>query len=323
MKRILFLLMLAIASLQTVNVRAQTNPCGCTSVITYEDYVHVVNVDAFGDPLDFIVIRYKKVTCGGNIGISFISATFISPGGFFNSGNWKTHYKAAQQQVLILEGAGAGNLSYVYPEKCQALIEITYPRGAMCYWTIPEGPGAGQTVSAELGKTLDMMECKGAGCCKVEYKYDVTTGRYKLINPIDDFPCPNPPPNIKTRTYTCKDKNGNDVTYTGTVKILGPCESFCGLNNTLFRTTVSGAFQPMPLELDVNIKPVPAHDFITLSSTEHVAKIEIYDVAGRKVMEQSRFDNPTIDISALAPGVHVVRVYSDDNSLRTIKIIKE
>ena len=59
------------------------------------------------------------------------------------------------------------------------------------------------------------------------------------------------------------------------------------------------------------------------SEIKNIYKIEIYDINGKKVMQQSTFETAKIDISNLNKGVLFVKVVFKDANMRTIKIIKE
>jgi len=57
---------------------------------------------------------------------------------------------------------------------------------------------------------------------------------------------------------------------------------------------------------DILISPNPANDYLTLSSNQNNAKIEIFSTLGIKVLESEYKEK--IDVSGLAPGVYFVRI---------------
>jgi hypothetical protein len=295
-------------------------------------YVTGIN-PATGDPCDYVIIEYDMIQCGPDIGIMFRSATFVSEApcnrysGTTPSSTMQSDYRDAQQAALQSVGATASNMSFVYPAGCQTIAEVSYPRGAKCYYFVPEGPNQGQVSGiVDLGTqpVLELIECPGSNCCKLDYAYDVNTGRYTLLNFDPIQPCDDPPPAITTKRFQCLDAKGNPVTYTGTVKMSGRCESYCNAAlNTMFKTSGTNDFEPLPDPLDFTLGPVPATDYVSFSTTKTIERIEVYDVTGRKVIEQSVFDDDRIDIQSLEKGIHFVRVYFTDTGIRSIKIIKQ
>ncbi|MDP1726035.1 MAG: T9SS type A sorting domain-containing protein [Bacteroidota bacterium] len=228
----------------------------------------------------------------------------------------------------MLQSVGGGsNLSFVYPTGCQTIAEVVYPDPSPCYWFVPEGPNQGQISSminfGNPSPVLELLPCEGQNCCQLDYTYSPTTGRYTLVNFNPIQVCPGPPPTIITKDITCLDINGNPVTYTGTVTFPHGCESYCSSAlNTLFKTSDIKEFKPLPDFIDFKLFPVPAHDFITFSTTKYISKLEIYDVSGKKIIQQSIFDSNNIDITNLAEGVHFIRIYFNDTSVRSVKILK-
>lgn len=96
-----------------------------------------------------------------------------------------------------------------------------------------------------------------------------------------------------------------------------------GTNESNSVTTGTNSFIPVGNPLDFNIAPTPAHDYVTFSDTKNIDKIEIYDMAGKKVIDQKTFDNNTLSVSNLSEGIYNVRVYFSNTTIRTIKIVKQ
>jgi len=277
-----------------------------------------------------VLINYTVVDCNGNVGIFFNTATFYGslyspPSGYSNQDR---DYKIAQQEIMKQYGAGA-NLMFLYPAGCYSLAEVTYPSPSPCYYFIPEGPNQGQ-ISAiiDIGNPsplLELLPCAGSSCCVLHYTYDAATGRYRYgtSNPLI-ITCPTQPPQITTKDYTCYDIDGNEVTYTGTVNYLNNCESYCQASlNTLFKTSATKEFEKLPDLSEVSIKPVPATDFIIFSDTKNFEKVEIYELSGKLVKTQNQFRNNQLNIDDLKNGIHVVRIYFKDTSIRSFRISKQ
>lgn len=348
--RIQILLILSISLFPNLS-NGQPNACDCEPVTTLKHFVYVTecsppdmpinnNSDCgtwdpncmcyiTSTPLSAVILEYTETVCGGNIAIVFKSATFFgpmyaspTPGNF---GNQSRDYPLAQQ--ALLSSLGSANLSFVYPAGCQTVASVTYPDPSPCYYFWPEGPLAGKIQAiVNLGNPspiLELLPCEGENCCRLDYTYDVNTHRYTLVNFNPIQPCPANPPTITTKQFHCMDINNRPITYTGTVTYPRPCESYCGAElNTLFKTSKESKFEPLPDFAKFNISPIPAKDNIYFSSTENISKIEIYDMSGKKIEKVFLVEKDKLNISDLAESTYYVKIYFDNNSLRTIKIIK-
>lgn len=69
------------------------------------------------------------------------------------------------------------------------------------------------------------------------------------------------------------------------------------------------------------VYPNPVKDFLNLKTQHTIFKIEIYDVAGRKLRSSSVSDNK-IDLSELKAGNYVLKIYTENETMTT-KIVKE
>lgn len=309
-------------------LNAQPNPCNCvptSTVIVYNDIL-----DGLGNHIE---VEFTLVQCGPNVGIIFNKAKYYNvnpPCAFtytFSPGEtYQSLYRNAQMAILAIYGGGA-NMVFTYPASCQAVAEVTYPQ-VTCYSFILEGPGAGTSTPYTLGTLLQTVDCSGETCCKQDWVFDPNTNQYKLKPNYPVITCENStPPSIgASYSMTCKDMTGALVTYTGALTaIIAPCYSFCdpATLSTNFTTTSVKEFKQIPPQTDLKIAPIPATDHITFSEIKNIYKIEIYDINGKKVMQQSTFETAKIDISNLNKGVLFVKVVFKDANMRTIKIIKE
>ncbi|WP_298903643.1 aryl-sulfate sulfotransferase [uncultured Psychroserpens sp.] len=71
---------------------------------------------------------------------------------------------------------------------------------------------------------------------------------------------------------------------------------------------------------EISIHPNPATDYINVTSTSNIDKIELYSVLGKKVHEVNDVD--TMNLSNFNSGIYFVRLYSGNNSISK-KIIKQ
>ena len=71
--------------------------------------------------------------------------------------------------------------------------------------------------------------------------------------------------------------------------------------------------------VDLKIYPNPTSNYINVTSSEPIDKIEFYSILGKKILE-TKNHNP-VDISAFKSGMYFVKIYSGDRSISK-KIIK-
>lgn len=208
------------------------------------------------------------------------------------------------------------------------MAEVVYPNPSPCYYFHPEGPSAGLVSSiVYLGvpsPTLELLPCDGDNCCQLDYTYDVNTNRYVLVSFPHTIVCPALPPTITTKTFECRDINNKPVTYTGIVSFPNGCQSYCNNSlNTLFKTSKNSNFRPFPELNELSLSPIPTKDFVAFSNIDNVNKVELYSLSGKRIEQNFTLHNNKIDVSDLAKGVYFVKVFFNDNGVRSIKIVKE
>lgn len=71
----------------------------------------------------------------------------------------------------------------------------------------------------------------------------------------------------------------------------------------------------------VSVYPNPVNEFVKISSSVEINKVEVYNLLGKKVISSSKINNNNIDVSSLAKGVYIVKLTSGD-SVATKKIVK-
>jgi hypothetical protein len=77
-------------------------------------------------------------------------------------------------------------------------------------------------------------------------------------------------------------------------------------------------------ERNINLYPNPANAYVSLVSASQINSIEITDFTGRIVFKlQPNSTYADLDIKILSSGYYFVRVTSDDNRIKTLKLIKE
>ncbi len=74
---------------------------------------------------------------------------------------------------------------------------------------------------------------------------------------------------------------------------------------------------------DIFISPNPTHSFISLSMAEKIKKIELFNMTGRLVKTYNVLsENVELNLSELANGIYIGRIYSESGQSTSRKIIK-
>jgi PKD repeat protein len=74
----------------------------------------------------------------------------------------------------------------------------------------------------------------------------------------------------------------------------------------------------------IKLYPNPVIDFVTISSTQVMTKVEVVNILGQLIFVTSINEIETnIDMSSYASGSYLIRVLADDNKVQTFKIIKK
>ena len=71
----------------------------------------------------------------------------------------------------------------------------------------------------------------------------------------------------------------------------------------------------------VSVYPNPANNFVTISSSVDINKIELYNLLGKKVINTSKLVNDKLDVSSIAKGVYLMKLTSG-KSVISRKLIK-
>ena len=67
--------------------------------------------------------------------------------------------------------------------------------------------------------------------------------------------------------------------------------------------------------------PNPANEFVKISSSVDINKVEIYNLLGKKVISTSKLTNNNLDVSSLSKGVYLMKLTSGE-SVASRKLIK-
>lgn len=72
---------------------------------------------------------------------------------------------------------------------------------------------------------------------------------------------------------------------------------------------------------NLSVFPNPTTDIMTISSTENIKSIVIYDFLGKQIL--NNFSNTKIDMSKLSSGVYFLKIQLENGEVKTQKIIKK
>lgn len=86
-----------------------------------------------------------------------------------------------------------------------------------------------------------------------------------------------------------------------------------------FNANITVGMEEASHDEQIKISPNPVLDILTIGSTSHLQRVEIYDHLGQLVLETSE---NAIDVSDLSNGVYFIHVLSDQD-VEVIKMVKE
>ncbi|WP_162271029.1 T9SS type A sorting domain-containing protein [Chryseobacterium glaciei] len=74
---------------------------------------------------------------------------------------------------------------------------------------------------------------------------------------------------------------------------------------------------------NLKVFPNPVQDYLTVSFDQKIVSVTVYSATGQQVLTKMINDNKgTIDFSTLTSGVYLVKVNADNNTVKTVKVIK-
>ena len=71
----------------------------------------------------------------------------------------------------------------------------------------------------------------------------------------------------------------------------------------------------------ISLYPNPAHEVLNVNSLNQIAKIEVYDMVGKKVASNNNAKN--VNVAALEKGVYIIKVVQENGSVVAKQFIKE
>lgn len=93
------------------------------------------------------------------------------------------------------------------------------------------------------------------------------------------------------------------------------------LTATRVATQSESAIAPVVVA-PVSLSPNPVKNQLNIRSNDKVKTLTVYDLAGHAVMQINR-PGSTIDVQSLQTGVYIIRLDRTDNTVKTVKIVKQ
>lgn len=174
---------------------------------------------------------------------------------------------------------------------------------------------------------VDGQPCSGLGSCEFKIQWNNTLNRWEFLaddgdgdfltpnliyyNATGNSPAANPP------------SNGFGTWVENTVITSGQC----GGNLTAANSTMTGDVHSSTLATTeftkpkIQIFPNPVSDIISISGLDKMTSVEIFNMNGQ-LIKTDQLGNK-INVSALIPGVYLLRVTAKDSQIHEFKFVKK
>jgi len=73
-------------------------------------------------------------------------------------------------------------------------------------------------------------------------------------------------------------------------------------------------------DASLSLYPNPVTNHFTVNSTNHIEKIEVYNLLGQKIMTRN---SPKIDVSKLSKGIYISKIHQENDVISTKRFVKE
>jgi hypothetical protein len=234
------------------------------------------------------------------------------------------------------------NVEVYFKGSCNSMVEIAWPQGAYNNYTVTTETTSGSSTGrlrVELTNTKSYVNIPcDEECCKVTYVYKIrqtiegyTVAYYEpSYSPVANDCSSNPIPNYanypnKLSAYLDDPILGKTQVF-GTVVSQTACEPTCNKYmappppSTFTTSNKELNNKQIPLEFSAN--PTIIDDYLKFTTNKTIAKIMVFNMAGKKVMNINSPENNEINTSELKQGAYFVQVYFTDNNVKTVKVVK-
>jgi hypothetical protein len=243
---------------------------------------------------------------------------------------------------LVVSFGLSADVDVYFKGSCNSMVQIEWPQGSYNNYTVTTETTSGSTTGTlrvELSNTTSYVSvpCDEA-CCMVTFKYKIRqtsqgyTESYYVptYSPVPNDCASNPIPNYAS--YPDKPSAYIDDPILGTTQVFGtvvgqtPCEPICNRymappSPSTF-TTSNNELNNKQIPLEFSANPTVINDYLKFTTNKTIAKIMVFNTAGKKVMNINSPENNEINTSELKQGAYFVQVYFTDNNVKTVKVVK-
>lgn len=240
---------------------------------------------------------------------------------------------------LVLEKGIPADVEVYFKGSCNSLVEVEWPAGSFIVYTPGGDNPAPGLDTLRLSKSYVSVPCDDA-CCKVIYEYKIrTTGEgitefyyQPYFVPANDMCANSPLPNYdaypdKLGATVYDPVTGLPMTVYGTVVGQQSCELICRRYDApppptgTFTTDVKEVDKKIPLEFSAN--PTLISSFVKFTTNKSILKVMIFDMTGKKLMSVTLPESNELNTAELKQGTYFIQVYFTDNSVKTVKVVKQ
>ncbi len=202
---------------------------------------------------------------------------------------------------------------------------------ALFSFVVPDGGCGGTAQAIEYVGNNKVVSSTTGGCSSI-YTIDLMTFTPDMIldpsftDDIKSLMLIDYEVDIVPDTFSCDDLGANDVVVTVTDPFNR--EASCETVVTLTDPDENCLLSTNDVSLDSFVMyPNPANGYFTLSwdLQNRIAAVEVYDISGKQLIAmplQDASTEQTIDVSALSPGIYLIRVFNETTMVTKKLVIR-
>lgn len=254
----------------------------------------------------------------------------------------KQGIKDAIEKLLAQVGNPAqANYDIYFKGSCRSLVSLSFPTGSYFVYGRGDLPGFDTVYTSSYSTIVQSIPCD-PGCCKVSYNWRTVTlangetiSKWVAVSSASDAgagSCENQPlPDYSNYPNKLEANAPGGGTVTGTVVSQSSCTIMCSYfyspppSPEAPLASVGSDIVSQDQALQITAAPMPFDNFIRLSGNKAInnSVVVVYDINGKKVLNTSCLENGQLNTSELKTGVYFIHVLLPDNTLKTIKAIKQ
>lgn len=95
-------------------------------------------------------------------------------------------------------------------------------------------------------------------------------------------------------------------------------------NPMYFRASGTSAVDDIVSDIEITLSPNPAYDMVCITSCSSIQEVSVYSTSGAQVMRMvgDRSDSMIFTVASLPSGIYMVRVITDNNTVKTLRLLK-